>query len=454
MSRLQSTKKTDNNISKFEIYPNSGGDPIDISQGIVSLNYYENILSETIRINAVVVDTGNAKGGDDGTGGKIGIDDALKIGNGEKVFVKFEDGETTPNKLDFSTEDKALYLNQKEKISEHTQKAVYTLELVSKEYLKNESTRVVKRYDGKISESVRKILKEVLETNKELDIELTDNNYNFIGTSKKPIWTILWLAKKSVPQKESSNGKSAGYFFFETYDGIKFKSVDSLLGGTGQEATGGVSNKARYKSYIFNNTTSSVVPIGYDGKILDYNSADTGEFQSKLMMGTYNSTHKGLDARESSWAESPIDIATQIKGITIAGTEFKFVNEIFTAAASRFSYQFKSVGFLPEGKKLEDQLAKSRDLDIDKGTTVHQAASRYNQLFTIQLNITIAGDFSLRAGDLIYCDFPELTSKPNPTFNPRLSGVYLISALQHHIEPNKTYTFLELVRDSYGRKPK
>ena len=83
MSGLQSLKKTENNITKFEIYPNSGGKPIEISQGVVKLSYYENILSETIRITLMVVDTGNVSA-DSGTSG---IDDILKIGNGEKVFL-------------------------------------------------------------------------------------------------------------------------------------------------------------------------------------------------------------------------------------------------------------------------------------------------------------------------------------------------------------------------------
>ena len=38
---------------------------------------------------------------------------------------------------------------------------------------------------------------------------------------------------------------------------------------------------------------------------------------------------------------------------------------------------------------------------------------RYNQLGTIQVQVMLVKDFSLRAGDLIECDFPELSSKPN-----------------------------------------
>ena len=49
MSGLQSLKKTENNITKFEIYPNSGGKPIEISQGVVKLSYYENIFHVTRR---------------------------------------------------------------------------------------------------------------------------------------------------------------------------------------------------------------------------------------------------------------------------------------------------------------------------------------------------------------------------------------------------------------------
>ena len=453
MPTSQSIKKVNNNISRFEIYPNDGGNPISVNGGTIELYYYENILSETIRVNATFIDTGNVSGGNDGGGGKIGVDDIVKIGNGEKVYLEFEDGDNTPNKLSFTSDKNALYLNQRDKLFEHTQQTGYTVELVSNEYLKNESKRVIKRYDGKISEHVKNIMMEVIGTEKELDIELTDNNFNFIGTIKKPFWNILWLAKKSIPQKQNSDGKSAGYFFYETYNGYHFKSIDNLLEGTG-EGSSTTSNKKKYKSYIFNNTDSSVVPEGYDGKIISYEAGNTGDFQNNLMMGTYNSTNKGFDARESSYSENQIDITSQESGVTIAGTDFKFVNKIFADDSSRSSFSFKSVGNLPEGKNLQSQLPKSKELDIDKAKTINQAASRYNQVFTIQLNIIIEGDFSLGAGDLIYCDFPELTTKTTPGFNPRMSGTYLISALCHRISAQKTYTSLELIRDSYGRKPK
>ena len=78
---------------------------------------------------------------------------------------------------------------------------------------------------------------------------------------------------------------------------------------------------------------------------------------------------------------------------------------------------------------------------------------RYNQLFTIKLTITIGADLMLRAGDIIFCDFPELSSKSDQDYSRKTSGIYMISDLCHYFTPQQSFTKLELVRDSYGRKP-
>jgi hypothetical protein len=38
-----------------------------------------------------------------------------------------------------------------------------------------------------------------------------------------------WLSKKAVPDLPDANGNTAGYLFFETSEGFKFKSIDSML---------------------------------------------------------------------------------------------------------------------------------------------------------------------------------------------------------------------------------
>jgi hypothetical protein len=69
----------------------------------------------------------------------------------EKVFVKFSDNNS-------STLNLTLYVNKITPIVEDTTKSMIQMELVSKEFIMNEKVRLNTRFDGKISEHIRKIL--------------------------------------------------------------------------------------------------------------------------------------------------------------------------------------------------------------------------------------------------------------------------------------------------------
>lgn len=425
----------DKNIPVFQIFPNTGGNPIAFNGGVVELHYYENILSETVRMTVAFVDTGNASDGDDGTGGKITASNKIKISRGEKVYIEFEDG--FGQKISFKTDVNPLHITQRDKGSDKL-KEFEIIELVSKEFLKNESVRLKKRYDGKISDSVEKIIKtddDGLKTTKNIDIEPTKNERSFIATIKKPFYFVKWLASQSIKDGTSALGLLAGYFFFETKSGFKFKSVDGLLE---QEYT---------KKYIYNNTVSEAPP-GYTGKILDVEVIDDQDLKDQLMMGAYNSSVNLFDSFESSFYCNPLDISQQISASSSQAAEYgKNMNSEFITNPSRFYTSLKSVGNF---KSVDE----SKELDTVKESYLSASSSRYNQIFTVKLSVTIAGDFSLEAGQLIYCDFPEQSTKPNPTYDPRISGVYLISALHHYIQPSQhCYTYLELIREASGRKP-
>jgi len=438
--RLDDLNKS--NITKFEIFPNSGGEPISFLNGVIEILYYENIMSETVRVSSTIIDTGNSADADDGTGAKVTASEKLKITGTEKVYLEFEDA--MKQKVSFITDADALRIAGRDRIT-HVKKDIETLELVSKEYLLNESVRVVEKYDGKISDSVNKILTGILKTEKKLDIESTFNEKPFIGTMKKPFWFTMWLASQSIPEKPGAAGITGGFLLYETHNGFKFKSIDGLLSGTGATDK----NPGGFKSYIFNNTDSSVLPPGYTGKILNYDFTDSADVKDQIMMGAYHTSVNLFNSYESSFNCNPLDIKAQEDVASHPGTEYgKNLDKIFIDNPSRFFTGNESIG----GLKPIDQ---SKEFDVVKKDYLSAATSRYNQLYTVKIAITIAGDFGLEAGQLIFCDFQEMSTKTNPTNNPRMSGVYLIAELCHRIDPHhQSYTSLKLIRDSYGRKPK
>ena len=145
------------------------------------------------------------------------------------------------------------------------------------------------------------------------------------------------------------------------------------------------------------------------------------------------------------------------KIVTAGKDDIDSVADEFRKPVSRLMNKILDVGTLPSGKDIDEQLKTWKDSPFDPtydaAQTMVQSVMRYNQLFSVKINIMIAGDFSLRAGDLIYCEFPELTTDPNTKVNKQSGGIYMISSLCHNITPRETYTSLTLVRDSFGRKP-
>ncbi len=79
-----------------------------------------------------------------------------------------------------------------------------------------------------------------------------------------------------------------------------------------------------------------------------------------------------------------------------------------------------------------------------------KAASRYNQLFSQSIDIQIPLNTRIKVGDLINCVFPEMKQGMSSELDQSASGNYLVTRLNHHIQPNASFSSLNLVRDSYG----
>jgi len=440
------------NIREFKIFQaKNGGNSADASGVAVDIKYYENILSNTVSLSAIITETGESQ---DKKLGNKGMLDGLPIRGGEPATIVIEDHEG--NKLEFKNDSK-LYVNRIRNVIPGTQKDVYSLDFSSRELFANEQCRVVKRYDGKVSENVKKILEEAtsgsvgIKTKKTVTVD-DSNSYNFIGNDKKPFYVCTWLASKAAPDSKEKGG-TAGYLFYETHDGFNFRSIDLLFQ---QEPKG---------NYLYSNTDEK--PQEYSGKIITYDINRDIDLQNNLLMGTYSNRTLFFDFYamnyqvrnfnvDSSGPAKSKEGGSKNKIVTGGKDDIDSVADEFRQPISRLMNKVLDVGTLPSGKDIDEQLKKWKDnpkqATFDAADIMVQSLMRYNQLFSIKINIMIAGDFSLRAGDLIHCEFPELSVDPNTKVNRRSGGIYMIASLCHNITPRETYTSLTLVRDTFGRK--
>ena len=139
---------------------------VGVTNAVAAFLYYESILQDSIRATVTFTDTGGSIGDESAMEG-------LPIVGQENVFIQVTDNNN--NKLKMN-----LYVNSVTPLVEDAQKSIVQLDLASKEFIMNEKVRINKRFNGKISDHVKKILEEsiYLKTEKDIDIEETANEQN------------------------------------------------------------------------------------------------------------------------------------------------------------------------------------------------------------------------------------------------------------------------------------
>lgn len=438
---------------------------VSLISGTVRVLYYESILQDSIRASVVFNDAGNTMTRTVKTGGqgnnnsrtredkkKISAVEGLPIVGKEQVSLKFTDNKD--NTIKFSSSGKnPLIVNEITTLptdSQTTTKA-YELDLVTQEFIDNDEVRVRYCSAETLSEQVKKVFDEVLKTEKNLDIEDTKNSMNYIGKNRKPFYVINDLSKKSVSAGSQELGFSAGYFFFETSEGYKFKSIDTLL------------SQQKKISIIYNetpDTSGKGIPPEYDVKALTLDVDNRINVQRKNALGTYKMRSISINPFDTEYKTKITNAYENEDKLKLAGKGLPIENEVFSKEGSdvnftRTTYYLTTVGQKHIGDTDTDQIQKAEEENFEKNEVVNQSIMRYNQLFASQITITIPGEFSLHAGDAVFMDIPQIGESQNKAcgdeVNKEDGGLYIIADLCHYITAKETYTKLNLIRDSFGR---
>jgi hypothetical protein len=372
----------------------------------------------------------------------------------------------------------------------------YTLDLISYEGLRNEATRVGSTLIGTGDKIVKDILNNYLSaTSKVSDTNFESCQYQmkFIPSNKRPFDVIASILPKCIssaaslskttgskssipkstttPQASTSSTNtpsidsgetisgSTGYCFWETQKGYMFKSIDKMCSSSGK--FGGESPKGTFTYQMAN-----VEGVDPGKNIIEYNYINEIDVMKKMRYGTYSSLMVFFNPSTGQYEEYVFDINKSYSSMAHLGKDEK----IPEGPKQLAKYPTRIMSQIIDHETFYDgeDIASPDPKDGGKAGTqfpdfkkfyAAQSVSRSLLLGNQQLDITINGNLSLRAGDKITVLLPKFSvdsKKEDSKYDKQHSGTYLIKSISYefHIkkggQSNITISNLSLIRDSFG----
>ena len=433
---------------KFIVESADGDRTVDIRQGVVGFVYYENILAPSVTATVVVVNTGGAIRGENGK--MQGIYNGLPLRGGERVIIKIAGNSKSNDGLDFSKNvTQYFYVASIQNVDVSAEKELFTLHLVSRESITNQTIRVGRKFPTSqtISDSVSDIIKDYLKSDKFGTIDQTQNKYGFIGNLKKPFSVITWLASKSVAYNGPGKDSTAGFLFYETQEGFNFRSIDNLI-----------NQDPFIEDYTYSPGVVKFDDPSKDFKIIKYSIDRNQDLMGKLQRGAYSSERYYIN---------PVSFKPDIRhfkssdymgddGINNLGDEKITLPSIDDDRSLGDLPTRIFVGMLDVGTVEKTTTDKGwndpAERNADPAKTQAQSMMRYNQLMSQIVEITVPLNTNLTAGVVIRCIFPSIDRSKRKSPDVQSSGLYMIRELAHYFDSKGSYTKLKIVRDSSGRK--
>lgn len=418
----------DFSLLEVSLYSIDESQKIDIKPLVLEINIYESIFSSALQAEFAIQDIGE------------NLISSLPIVGQERIEL-YISSDKKYYRLNFS-----VYKIDGRTMQEKNQ--VYVMSCVSIEALRNENFRICERIDGIKSND---IIKDILGRNNFSSKSLETDDTVFPFNMYVPNWRVFdlfkWLSVRSVPEYKKD---SIGFFFYETIDGYKFKSVDTLL-----DQQSYPSKEIKY-SFYQGNTSSYGNGSGEQYRIGNFASPKAFDIYDDLRRGAFCHNAIYLDVNRATYrvfkttADDFWDKSSHLENTKpfVSGGAAQMLSR-----GSRFVYRPSTISTW--GQWNEEQTDKEKENIDEINKNYEKAFYRYYFLEYNQLDISIPGDLSNRAGNVINVSIPSPKKSPDNKVqrDERISGRYLVTSIKHSIlNRSELRTYITLSRDSYGGK--
>ncbi len=454
---------TDFILTKVIIYPHGSKDPKPITGLINSFEYVENITHPFLSAKLIVSDS-------------AGLINSLPIQGAEKVEIEIESK---------AFEKKAQYSFRVWSIQNRfarQQKQAYAIGLISVEAMLNEINRVIKPLSGNPESIIIDLLKNVLESDKEVFSEPSKFDTKLLPNRQRPFELITDLAVKSVSPRGSYESSTttntnnaeqqvrgtAGFYFWESKRGYNFYSVDSLCADENSSLKSDKLEPIVWGQYIERlgnreggDTRFQILESQFESEINLMHSLRKGKYSSMMVFFNHSTgQYEEYVYKIKDSYDNMAHLGGQ-EGITLIPTNqvelSDYPSKIMSIFLDHETWYNESTPASPDPR--DGSSSPNKFSDWQKFYAA-QSLARYQLLRNQICTVVIPGNSDICAGDKIDIKLvnkvPSVESKNEP-YDTESSGVYLIGEVSHFYDTTegpggKFRTTLNLMRDSYGMK--
>jgi hypothetical protein len=429
---------TDYNLREVRLTSATIGD-LDLKEYLVELNYFEDIYSNFVSGKIVLSDS-------------VGVIFLGGLNGSESLSLEFAKGQGGKTiKQTF----RIFSLSDRHHDISHSYEN-FTLNFCSEELLMSEKYRISKSYKNKtISNIIEDLLKNALKTNKDLNIEQSSGNYDFVLPNKKIFETINWLSSYALPYSKPG----ADMILFENAKGYHFKSLQSLYEQTPifEFEYNPKNVKLNYQQNFFHTQTHNIFNLEVMNNFNTLDATNKGVFNNRLItIDTINRTKKITDFKYDEYFSKSKklnrnDVTTNNK------------NQVYVDRFNKALYDSppddKDAGKLQvcigNSEQYNTRYLKENSDYIPKDFFIEKSFSHRNaQLLLsnyIRIKIVVPGNSDILVGSVVTVkvfETKQITKNDVKKEDTYLSGKYLVTAIRHIINSTRYTSVIELAKES------
>lgn len=392
---------------------NALGVNVDIDFLFRELNIYEDLFNNVLSGDVIVSDSTN-------------LFNTLNIHGNEFISLSF----STPGMTKYQKVFR-IY-----KVSDYslrgTSNATFKIHFCSEEFLLNQQYYISKSFkQNKLSDIVKNIATNFLKISKdkfpennleETSLLLNVENNPLIIPNLKPFEAINWICSFALSRADLS----PGFYFYENINGFNFKSMSSLYSNAPKK-------------------TITYAPKNNDPRESIAKRQDTlDEMEFKQVFDVLDSINNGAYASELLKFDL-LNRTTEYEQFGTTGSTFKMLNQYlpYNLAKNRLGNSLNQASaYVKMFPKFQDNLTS-------KWLLVR--AARLAMLNSTKLHVDLPGDSTMSIGDILNVKIPKAdaqTESNNITYDPLMSGNYLITGLRHQLLDDKYFCHAQLCKDS------